>query len=353
MVKLHLARAAFVTCATRSPARSGPVGRRVLAGISGMAALLVAGCANQSPSSVCAAPETLNTVRAILIGPPDMVGRDLMERAFNEIAEVGVIRFDGQDPQSKVISCRAQVTNRLDGDSFEITYTREPTVDGGYYYRVDYDRVQQWNVLGMSLDSRANSYAQPTTSSHQDATSNQHAGSPDFDEVEVPRSAGSDPRVIGPFPAPPEPTAQTIEAPATRNQAAPVEATSARPRPEQRVEYAGPPLLPTRQDGPPPAAVQAQQRLQTVTNPMWARPPRAELPQAAIYNGYDRGEAQLDCQAWANGSLHQCKVLSESARNIDLGVAALQAVRSAVLSPRQIDRMTEDAHVIFTVRMQR
>lgn len=326
--------------------------RSLPAGVASAAALLAAGCTDQSPSSVCAAPETLDTVRAILIGPPDMVGRDLMERAFDEIAEIGVIRFDSQDPQSRVISCRAQVTNRLDGDSFEISYTREPTVDGGYYYRVNYDRVQQWNVLGMSLVSRASSYAQPTTSSHQDATSDQHSASQDFDDAEVPRSAGSDPRIIGPFPEPAAPAPQPA-APAPASQIAPIEAPAAQRRPEQRVEYAGPPPLPTRPGDPPSADDQGQPRQQTVTNPMWARAPRTALPQAAIYNGYDRGEVQLDCQAWANGRLHQCKVLSESARNIDLGVTALEAARSAVLSPRQIDRMAADAHVIFTVRMQR
>lgn len=128
-------------------------------GIAAAAAVALAACALESPQSICGSEETLASVRSLLLDNMARYqnsDRQSVEQAFDEMATIDLITFEGRDEETGAVGCRAEVRTKGTSSAFDITYARQPTVDSDYVYRVGYDSVDAWNALGMRLVSRAN-----------------------------------------------------------------------------------------------------------------------------------------------------------------------------------------------------
>jgi len=105
-------------------------------------------------------------------------------------------------------------------------------------------------------------------------------------------------------------------------------------------------------DGPPPEVVE-EEAVEPAPppgpnreGPKWAKLPSAEFPRAGIRAPGGQGRVVLACVAGANGSLHGCRVVSETPTGYGFGRSALEGTRRA--------RLTSDARpgakIQFTVR---
>lgn len=119
----------------------------------------ISGCAGQSPQSACTAPETLEAVRGILITRMARSMRVDLVRfgdAFDQMATIEVITFEGHDAETNTVQCRAQVrANETDVSLFEIEYSRQPSLDKDFVYFVDFNTQEAWNRAGMRLMAQA------------------------------------------------------------------------------------------------------------------------------------------------------------------------------------------------------
>lgn len=146
-----------------------------------------------------------------------------------------------------------------------------------------------------------------------------------------------------PVPAPPpSPRANAGPPPITL----PIEPT----RKQDRVEYAGPPVIVP--GPPPPPAPPAPARPSVITNPQWSRRPQVterDFPDRAISSGTS-GSATVRCTAQANGRPTACQVVSEDPSGYGFGRAAVRVVERGQLSPRTVDGAAQNATFTATVR---
>ncbi|RZJ16925.1 MAG: energy transducer TonB, partial [Brevundimonas sp.] len=119
---------------------------------------------------------------------------------------------------------------------------------------------------------------------------------------------------------------------------------------EDRVEYSGPPVIVP--GPPPPPAPPAPPRPSVITNPSWARQPRGEFPSRAQSRNIETGSATVNCGVNPNGSTTDCNIVSEDPAGAGFGQAALTAMRSARLQPRQVDGVAQGSRVQFTMRFR-
>ncbi|MGH7021160.1 MAG: energy transducer TonB [Brevundimonas sp.] len=119
---------------------------------------------------------------------------------------------------------------------------------------------------------------------------------------------------------------------------------------EERVEYSGPPVIVP--GPPPPPAPPAPPKPSVITNPSWARQPRGEYPSRAEQRGIESGTVVLNCAVQANGQATDCRVESEDPTGAGFGQEAIRAMRSARLTPREVDGAAQGARVRYTMRFR-
>jgi TonB family protein len=94
-----------------------------------------------------------------------------------------------------------------------------------------------------------------------------------------------------------------------------------------------------------------------LTHPQWTQtispdPNQPLFPEEAAKAGLRTGSATVDCVVAANGSLSQCKAVSESTPGVGFGPMAEQIASVFVLNPWTVDGLPADgAHVKMPVRM--
>lgn len=77
-----------------------------------------------------------------------------------------------------------------------------------------------------------------------------------------------------------------------------------------------------------------------------------EFPERANSRGIESGSAKVNCAVQANGSLSDCRLVSEDPSGAGFGQAVLRAARSGRLSPRTVDGAAVGARVEFTTRFR-
>ena len=88
-----------------------------------------------------------------------------------------------------------------------------------------------------------------------------------------------------------------------------------------------------------------------VTDVQWARQPRAtadDFPVRALEREIS-GSAVLSCTSRADGSVENCRVVSETPAGMGFGRAAIRVVQRAQLSPVSVDAMTRDQEFRVTM----
>jgi hypothetical protein len=120
---------------------------------------LLAGCDTVQPERVCAADETVSTVRGLLLthllGDPTGIDQGLVRRAFDDTVSITLIRYEGQDKETKTIKCRASVESFNVNDRPEITYARRPNIgEGGFVYEINVDDSYRWNAVARDIADR-------------------------------------------------------------------------------------------------------------------------------------------------------------------------------------------------------
>ena len=88
-----------------------------------------------------------------------------------------------------------------------------------------------------------------------------------------------------------------------------------------------------------------------VTDVQWARQPRAtadDFPARALEREVS-GSAVLGCTSQADGSVVNCRVVSETPAGMGFGRAAIRVVQRAQLSPVSVDSMTRDQEFRVTI----
>lgn len=100
---------------------------------------------------------------------------------------------------------------------------------------------------------------------------------------------------------------------------------------------------------PPTGAVGPPPRSPVITNPRWAAAPAPLYPELAFRRGYAEGAVRVRCGVSSDGRLRDCVILEETPSDGGFGAAALEAARSARLSPRDIDGAARDATVTFPI----
>lgn len=88
-----------------------------------------------------------------------------------------------------------------------------------------------------------------------------------------------------------------------------------------------------------------------VTDVQWARQPRAtadDFPARALEREIS-GSAVLSCTSRADGSVANCRVVSETPAGMGFGRAAIRVVQRAQLSPVSVDAMTRDQEFRVTM----
>lgn len=140
-------------------------------------------------------------------------------------------------------------------------------------------------------------------------------------------------------------------APAVAPAAAPTPSVAAfpvaTPRPEAHALPAGASAAP--RPAPPPTQ---DARPAAITAPVWVQPPAPSFPAEAVEAGLSEGRVTVSCAAMADGRLSACTVLNETPEGAGFGPAAVEAMRSARVSPSTIDSAASGARVTFTVRFR-
>jgi protein TonB len=73
------------------------------------------------------------------------------------------------------------------------------------------------------------------------------------------------------------------------------------------------------------------------------------LTQRALSRGIERGRVSLDCLVNPNGSMTDCRIVSEDPAGAGFGQAALSGARRARVSPREVDGAAVGARVMFNI----
>lgn len=98
-------------------------------------------------------------------------------------------------------------------------------------------------------------------------------------------------------------------------------------------------------DEPPAASAEL------ATDVQWARLPLAtaeDFPARALEREIS-GSAVVSCTSQADGSVANCRVVSETPTGLGFGRAAIRVVQRAQLSPRSVDGMTRDQEFRVTI----
>jgi protein TonB len=120
---------------------------------------------------------------------------------------------------------------------------------------------------------------------------------------------------------------------------------------EDRVEYRGPPVIVP--GPPPPPAPPAPPRPSVVTNPAWGRRVDPEYPERAAARGVDQiATVRVSCALQPNGSLTDCRTVSEDPPGLGFGAAALAAARRSRVTPGTVDGAAVGARVEYNVRFR-
>ena len=120
---------------------------------------------------------------------------------------------------------------------------------------------------------------------------------------------------------------------------------------EDRVEYKDPPVIVP--GPPPPPAPPAPPRPSVVTNPSWGRQVLPEYPERALARGIEGvSSVRVSCALQPNGSLADCRTVSEDPPGMGFGAAALAAARRSRVTPGTVDGAAVGARVEWTVRFR-
>jgi TonB family protein len=88
------------------------------------------------------------------------------------------------------------------------------------------------------------------------------------------------------------------------------------------------------------------------TRPFGAAPGRPSFPDAAVKAGLKSGSAMVDCLIGADGSMSQCRVVSESTPGVGLGETATAIAEASRTNPWNDDGLpTEGARVLLPIQM--
>lgn len=148
--------------------------------------LALGACTSQSPESVCGSPETLAVVRGLLLETmtrSSKVDMTAAEEAFADMATIELITFEGMDDQTKNIRCRAQVRTTGTNSQFAINFSRQPTVDTGFAYKIEFNSMDAWNALGMQLVPRASAIERARDESTAGIAADEASGSSSLREA--------------------------------------------------------------------------------------------------------------------------------------------------------------------------
>ena len=330
-------------------------------GLAAAGMFVLSACANQSPESVCGSPETITAVRGLLLDTMargSNVDGSAFEEAFAQMATIDLITFEGRDDETRIIRCRAQVRTIGTSSQFAIDFSRQPTVDTGFVYSVEFDGTDAWNALGMGLVPRAKAIARSRLGSPGDAATTETS---DFSALEeAPQGSTTmhqSQDVDGNWPGEPGFTAapEQILTPATPRATAPVVPPVASAPPptvssDEEIMPVGPAVITRSPSNPEGSSVRSLPSV--ISDPEWARAPTPEFPERAKARGIQRGTVALNCEIQANGSLTDCAVTSEAPAGAGFAQAALAAARRARVSARAVDRVSPGGRTLFAVQIR-
>jgi len=98
---------------------------------------------------------------------------------------------------------------------------------------------------------------------------------------------------------------------------------------------------------PPPQVVDGH----VITNPTWITVPSPVYPDSAL-RGMRSGRVALACDAAPDGRIAACTIVEEDPPGAGFGAAALEAARTARLSPRTVDGVPVASEIRFTMRFE-
>ena len=170
-----------------------------------------------------------------------------------------------------------------------------------------------------------------------------------------------DVEIIEPIPPPPPPPPPPDTPPPPKLQIRPPAIVPNAPPPpvtvnitptkkEDRIEYTGPPVnIP----GPPPPPAPAPPRPSVITQPVWGRQVLPEYPERAAARGVDQiATVRVSCALQPNGSLGDCRVVSEDMTGMGFGSAALAAARRSRVTPGTVNGAAVGARVEYNIRFR-
>jgi len=89
-----------------------------------------------------------------------------------------------------------------------------------------------------------------------------------------------------------------------------------------------------------------------ITNVTWAEMPSPNFPADAARNGIGQGNVTLACAPQGDGRLTGCSVVAEDPTGQGFGAAALEAMRTARVSPETMRSAASGATIRFTIRFR-
>ena len=89
-----------------------------------------------------------------------------------------------------------------------------------------------------------------------------------------------------------------------------------------------------------------------IVNPQWGVRPVAEFPERAAARGVLEGSVELSCNAESTGRISNCEVVSETPAGVGFASAALSAMRSARIEPREEDGEATASRFQFVMRFR-
>lgn len=345
-----------------------------------VALISTASCEQNSPAKICAAEDTLVTIRGLVLDTlsGDISGVDpmLLKQAFDDQVELDLIRFEGFDKETSMVTCRARLVATGADASGEITYTRQPDLGSGdHVYRVKLDETRAWFPISVVIANRyralqsASQGMIPLAEAAQGAT-------PTLPYNEAPQGATSMHQYKddqGRWPGDVGYTQPRGEQPVPANQPRPAETAGATPVGEERgvstldrapttanvhsdainqsssgAERESGAAVITRTP-PEPAPIAAPPRPQVINNPTWARAPQVQMPERALSRGIETGSVTLQCGVRPDGSLARCNIVRETPSGTGFGQEAAQAAVRARVTPRTVDILAPGGSVRFTV----
>lgn len=99
-----------------------------------------------------------------------------------------------------------------------------------------------------------------------------------------------------------------------------------------------------------PPAPELNDKGEAVTRPIWVRQPTPTYPVAPAAERAGQGEVVLNCASQPNGSLSDCRIVSETPKGAGFAQSAMEAATRARLAPATVNGEAAQRRVTFTTR---